>query len=832
MAVRTWSSAGSNDLNLATNYSGAGALLTTDDLVFDATSVVNATASSNLDVKSITVAAAYSGNMSFSGRTAIYENGNASFDGTGTINLGNGITLNGASATLHIGAGTGVVTATSCIVVMNGTTGMILDIDKASTYFKRLTLGAGAHLTHSGAQAVYLEDTITPLVFVNGGTLINNITLVIRCTGNGAMFSITGNPSISGTAPIAMRVMTAGTTVTIPAITATCNISMMGYAPAGSVTITQTGDIACNDLAILTNQANSYTFNSGGYSINAAKFSFGASNAAANFTLNMSSSIVSTTEIDGGTYNTGASIAINLQSSQWNCAGNCTFGNNHTVDSGTSKITFSKNSAITSNGELFNDVEVNILSADHALIALNQTSRNYHGVAVHPNGNVYAIVNVALNGVYMQTNGIGDFVLIWNVAMDFRALGISPNGDVYVGEYGGSIWVQTGGVGVFVELAGTTGNWHGITITPNLDVWAADYGGDIYRRTGGVGAFAATGQVFRNWRAIGAAYNGDVYATIYAGDIYKQTFGDVTFNALGQVARNWREINGAPSGDVYAVVNGGDIYKQTAGVGNFVGIGASSLAWHGIDFSDDGTMFVCVYGGDIYEDTNGIILRDAMVCNDITVTSGMVLGGYSLTSFGDALFSVNTTLFRLIMTKATDRTITVVAAGTLTFSNLTDTNLNAPAGALNIWRSSVTGTQFNISIPAIITLVRQNPQDCVSNRAITVDDGTSVNGGNDFNWFFEVIITSVVYLGNHRWGITGSGFLPAGAAPTVTIDGVAGIVEAGATDTYFVVVEGGPVAPGAHTMTVTSSGSQVDTFNFIQIASGVKSNHNIGVHIL
>jgi len=61
--ARTWNSSGSTDMNDGTNYTGAGALLTTDDLIYDATSVVNATATAALDVNSITSNAGYSGDF-------------------------------------------------------------------------------------------------------------------------------------------------------------------------------------------------------------------------------------------------------------------------------------------------------------------------------------------------------------------------------------------------------------------------------------------------------------------------------------------------------------------------------------------------------------------------------------------------------------------------------------------------------------------------------------------------------------------------------------------------------------------------------------------------
>ena len=57
MATRTWNSSGSTDMNDGANYTGSGALLATDNLVFDGTSVVDATGTANLSVNSITTTA-------------------------------------------------------------------------------------------------------------------------------------------------------------------------------------------------------------------------------------------------------------------------------------------------------------------------------------------------------------------------------------------------------------------------------------------------------------------------------------------------------------------------------------------------------------------------------------------------------------------------------------------------------------------------------------------------------------------------------------------------------------------------------------------------------
>ena len=86
MATRTWNSSGSTDMNLSTNYSGSGALLTTDDLVFNGTSVINAVASATLSVKTLTIAAAYTGKWDLNSQSLTVANG---FSDDGVCIIGN-----------------------------------------------------------------------------------------------------------------------------------------------------------------------------------------------------------------------------------------------------------------------------------------------------------------------------------------------------------------------------------------------------------------------------------------------------------------------------------------------------------------------------------------------------------------------------------------------------------------------------------------------------------------------------------------------------------------------------------------------------------------------
>lgn len=82
-------------------------------------------------------------------------------------------------------------------------------------------------------------------------------------------------------------------------------------------------------------------------------------------------------------------------------------------------------------------------------------------------------------------------------------------------------------------------------------------------------------------------------------------------------------------------------------------------------------------------------------------------------------------------------TVTWEEGETFTITALAAANWNGAAGSLNAFRSSVPGTQYTIDIPNAETMEYMNPQDCVlTGFEITVDDGTSADGGNNEGWIF------------------------------------------------------------------------------------------------
>lgn len=87
--------------------------------------------------------------------------------------------------------------------------------------------------------------------------------------------------------------------------------------------------------------------------------------------------------------------------------------------------------------------------------ALSQTSRVWVGMTAAPNGNIYACEYGG--DIYMQTGGSGNFIALGQASRVWSALAAAPNGDVYAAEQYGdqSIYIQTFGVGDFVLLSQT-----------------------------------------------------------------------------------------------------------------------------------------------------------------------------------------------------------------------------------------------------------------------------------------------------------------------------------------------------------------------------------------
>ena len=368
MATRTWSGSFDSDLNNSANYDGSGALLTSDDLVFN-TGGISATASASLSVNSVTTTSGYSGNWSISGYT-LTVSGSVSFNHTGTLNMGNGFTLNGNSTSLYIGSVAGAYSAvgSSCNITFNGT-GITFSTSK-NFYFKSLTLGnsASASLNDAG-YGCYIQSATGPLL-----TLGTNSTLTVGVgnqlrlyvTADMTVWSLGSGYTMNGTGSVVVQVSVSNVTVTVPGIVNTTCSYFMFTNSAYIATFNVTGDINVGSKifycqAVTANASENFTvnFNSSNITCGSMRHGVGTGLSVGKATLNYGSGSHTIDAFYASDTNSPTSY-FNLQSSTWVCKGNWTFAATHVVNAGTSQITFNTNSAnITLAGNSLYDVICN-----------------------------------------------------------------------------------------------------------------------------------------------------------------------------------------------------------------------------------------------------------------------------------------------------------------------------------------------------------------------------------------------------------------------------------------------------------------------------------------
>ena len=267
------------------------------------------------------------------------------------------------------------------------------------------------------------------------------------------------------------------------------------------------------------------------------------------------------------------------------------------------------------------------------------------------------------------------FIALDQTNRNWIGISIAPNGDVYACVQHGDIYIQSGGTGVFTALGVGDKNWFDITVAPNGDVYACVFGGDIWKRIGGIGSFTALGQIVRDWSCITAAINGYIYAGVSNGYIYRQTTpisGINDFLEYYSVIKNWNGLTGAPNGSVYACVLGEDIYKdsgsnfvplsqthrnyvritsdkynniyvslstgfyiQNSGIGNFVLYDSTAKFWSGLAVNDRDVIYAAVLGGDIWtkvtRETNYNLLKPFSLVNSTMQGRIFYINGYQLT---------------------------------------------------------------------------------------------------------------------------------------------------------------------------------------------------------
>lgn len=236
MATRTWSSAGSTDGNDTANWSGSGALAG-EDLVFNATSVVNCTFTAALGAKSVTTEAGYTGNWVCAYLATLTDG--FSFDHTGALNYSGGLDFSGATG--HIGAAVGTLTS-GTVTVRNANA--VLDYDKTGNSHQHGTI-----IVNNSAGCTYGGSTGYPeqkaIIIGDSSRFTNNFAtaLTLRNTDSATVLSMGTGATCNGSGVWLIRPGASGKTYTIANFVYTGSATWFDINESGSniQTVTFTG---------------------------------------------------------------------------------------------------------------------------------------------------------------------------------------------------------------------------------------------------------------------------------------------------------------------------------------------------------------------------------------------------------------------------------------------------------------------------------------------------------------------------------------------------------------------------------------------------------------
>lgn len=375
MATRTWASTGSTDMNNGDNYSPAGAIQATDDLVFDGSlSVVNAIITANLSVNSVTVTTGHTGTWSIFNKNLTIS-ASSSIAGGGTRNLGNGvansITLNGNSITLTIANAT--MASDKCSIISNGTSNSFVENrTNYPTYFS-IVINDNCDLVASFSSETSLVGTGIELSVGNNSTFTSNGTNLVFYPVASDFLSFGSNYVWNGNSTNSFFGNASAVYFNIPAIVYTgtgtyFTFSNNGFKYLVNYILTGNVDLGASILRIVERFGSAYTinFDFGGYNLACKNYAAG-SGTTGNVNVLFRNGIFNITSFLN-TYNAGTTVQ-NFGSSIWTASGNWSYSSNHTIIPDSSTIKFTNTATITPAGKRFGNIIINAPSKTIALAA-------------------------------------------------------------------------------------------------------------------------------------------------------------------------------------------------------------------------------------------------------------------------------------------------------------------------------------------------------------------------------------------------------------------------------------------------------------------------------
>jgi hypothetical protein len=369
----TWNaSTGQNDMNSVANYSWSPASPSAIDsfslLVFNNTSVVNATATASFICKTLTINSNYTGAWNDAGKTITILSTVAITPGSG------GFTA----------SGTWTQTGDANFTLSNSSkyyiTGMNIVLDGTGTFSTtqgpNAQTGAGffnnLSCSFPGKTTTVVSNNGNPLDVIGGELILNGGTFAINCyfgfsIVNQATPIVMTAPTIilgDGTHNLQMRIYNNSDFIfslpamAFPSTTSLAPQKVSGGSGTGKTTINESGNMAWgfNGFKIVHTTGGANVLNTNGYTNTWSSGTIqGSSVDAAHAIVNCSYSNIGPTptiSMDG----TNKYITLNMQSSQWVDTGSCTLTSYMTINDSVSRFVMCPvggNKTVTSAGKAF-----------------------------------------------------------------------------------------------------------------------------------------------------------------------------------------------------------------------------------------------------------------------------------------------------------------------------------------------------------------------------------------------------------------------------------------------------------------------------------------------
>jgi hypothetical protein len=311
--------------------------------------------------------------------------------------------------------------------------------------------------------------------------------------------------------------------------------------------------------------------------------------------------------------------------------------------------------------------------------------------------------------------------------------------------------------------------------------------------------------------------------------------GDLNLGAswsnAGTFTANGRGVTFNGNGNTQTISGNNTFFDLTinhTGAGSVTAAG-STLAVNGLLRVQSGTFMSASDYTNVQIDAAGTLaLSGPITASGNWTNAGMLTpNGFGVTLDGATGQTITGTTSFFNLTKS------VPAAQTLNFtagSNTTVTNsltLNGAAGQLLALRSTVSGSQWNLSAPATQAISYVDAKDSNASGGTTVTPANSVNSGNNVNWAFTQ--AAIVYVDPTFTGPNGSD--PPGPGTSIGYDAFATIqggINGVATGGQVIVAAATYVENPSVTRAMTINGAQfgVDARTRVASESVVRTNGN------